>query len=251
MHRSFDSTNFSTANYIRLLEIISSNGYEVVDFSTLDPDQKHLLLRHDVDFDLEAAAKLASVEECHGYRATYFVMLSSEFYNPMSEKARDALTSIMSCGHKVGLHFDTSIYRDDPEALSDAAKNECHILEQLTGQKMAAISMHRPPQELVGENTDFAGRLNAYAPRFTREIGYSSDSRGAWHHGSPLENDAFLKGKALQLLTHPIWWMQGDPRSPEQTVMDFLRHRQDFLSKEAERNCTAYRHRPMANKSHD
>ncbi len=242
MPLSFDPTDFSADNYFRLLQTLSSAGYENVDFSTIDPNQPHLVLRHDIDFDLEAAAKLARLEKDHGYGAIYFVLLTSEFYNPFSKHSRELLALIASFGHDIGLHFDTSIYDGDAQALSQAAETECLILAQLTGQKIRVISMHRPPAALVGENINFAGRLNTYAPRFTKNIGYCSDSRGAWHYGSPLESNAFEARKALQLLTHPIWWTQENPVSPQQSVAEFIRNRQAVLGQEAERNCTAYTH---------
>ncbi len=242
MNRPFDPSDFSTENYFRLLQILSSNGFTNVDFATVEHDQKHLVLRHDIDFDLEAAARLAKLEKTKGYKAIYFVLLTSEFYNPFSERSRSALAEILSSGHELGLHFDTSIYDGDADALSEAAAKECQILEQLTGQDTKVISMHRPPAALVGRNVNFAGRLNTYSPRFTKEMGYCSDSRGAWRFGSPLESEAYQMGHALQLATHPIWWTQATPISPQQSVTDFLLTRQDFLAQEAERNCTAYTH---------
>lgn len=242
MPLSFDPTDFSTENYLRLLRILSDNGYEPVDFATVDHDHKHLILRHDIDFNLEAALQIAELEAKHGYRSTFFVLLTGEFYNPFSERSRDALASISSLGHDLGLHFDTSLHDGNKTVLSKAAEVECRILEELTDKRTNVISMHRPPLKLVGENVDFAGRLNTYSPYFTKDMGYCSDSRGAWHHGSPLESDAYQQGKALQLLTHPIWWTQENAISPQQSVTNFLLTRRDFLSKEAARNCKAYTH---------
>ena len=223
-----------------------SDGYEVVDFETVKQDKKHLILRHDVDFDLDAAARLADFEGEQGFRAIYFVLLTSEFYNLHAKFARTALSSILAQGHQLGLHFDTSIHHGAEVALSEAAASECQVLEQLTGQQIKVISMHRPPSDLVGRDVKFAGRLNAYAPHFTQGMGYCSDSRGAWHHGSPLESEAFRAGKALHLLTHPIWWTRNEPMTPQQSVSEFLHQRQDFLDQEAERNCTAYRRHKSA-----
>jgi hypothetical protein len=240
MQHSFDPSDFSAENYFRLLETLSSDGYKIVDFATVDPSQKHLLLRHDIDFDLQAAARLARLEQDHGYRATYFVLLTGEFYNPLSDHGRKALASIVSCGHEIGLHFDTAIHDDDADALSEAAEKECLVLETLSGRAANVISMHRPPSALIGKDVNFAGRLNTYAPRFTKDVVYCSDSRGAWRFGSPLQSEAFRRGTALQLLTHPIWWTQETPISPQQSVTDFLRSRQDFLGREAARNCAAF-----------
>jgi hypothetical protein len=240
--KSFDSFDFSTGNYIQLVELLTSSGYEVVNFKTAAPERKHLILRHDIDFDLQAALKIAEVESGKGYRATYFVMLTSDFYNPFSMRSQQALSTLISLGHEIGLHFDTSIYDGDETALSTAASIECSQLEQVCGNEVKVVSMHRPPSNLIGENVDFAGRLNAYAPHFTKDIGYCSDSRGAWNHGSPLESVAFKEGTALQLLTHPIWWTQSQAATPQQTVEYFLMEKRGFLGREAERNCSAYTH---------
>jgi hypothetical protein len=242
MPHSFDTSDFSTENYFRLLDLMSADGYGIVDFLSVDHGQKHLILRHDVDFDLQAALKLAEQEARKGYKAIYFVLLTSEFYNPFSKNNFDALASILALGHDIGLHFDTSLHVEDESLLSKAAEKECSILEQLSGNEVKVISMHRPPSNLIGENINFAGRLNTYSSRFTKDMGYCSDSRGAWHYGSPFESEAYKAGKALQLLTHPIWWTQKISQPPQQSVEGFLRNKQEFLGREAERNCTAYSH---------
>ncbi|MBT4888140.1 MAG: hypothetical protein HON65_01115 [Rhodospirillales bacterium] len=242
MNNSFDKDVFSPKNYLYLLELLSFEEYKTVNFATADSNQKHLILRHDIDFDLQAALKMAELEAQSGYEATYFVLLTSEFYNPFSQRGRETISAILSLGHEIGLHFDTSLYKEDETTLSAAAKTECSHLEQLTSEKVNVISMHRPPSRLVGEDLNFAGRLNTYAPRFTKEMGYSSDSRGEWRYGSPLESTAFHDQKALQLLTHPVWWTREHSMPAQQAVEDFLRSKQETLGQEAERNCSSFIH---------
>ncbi|MBT3172708.1 MAG: hypothetical protein HN333_14900, partial [Rhodospirillaceae bacterium] len=77
----------------------------------------------------------------------------------------------------------------------------------MLGRSVPMISFHRPAPALQGREGRIAGRMHAYEPRFFREIGYCSDSRGAWRHGHPLDHAAVVKGKALQLLIHPLWWI--------------------------------------------
>ena len=60
-------------------------------------------------------------------------------------------------------------------------------------------------------SSSLADRRNTYESKFFKEIGYCSDSRGGWHHGSPLDHAALGEGRALQLLTHAIWWTGEDP----------------------------------------
>ena len=39
-------------------------------------------------------------------------------------------------------------------------------------------------------------------------MAYISDSTGRWRYGHPIESVAFNARKPIQLLTHPIWWVQ-------------------------------------------
>jgi hypothetical protein len=240
MPMTFDPSQFSLENYILMLNLLGKSGYTIANFATANPKAKHLIIRHDIDFDLQAALKMAEAEAKNGYEATYFVLLTSEFYNPLSKQNRGSIETILSFGHNVGLHFDTSLYEET--SLSTAAGLECSSLEQLIGRRVDAISMHRPPSKLIGENVNFAGRLNTYSPYFTKEMGYCSDSRGAWHYGPPFDNNAYQNGKALQLLTHPIWWTNTNSLPPQQSVEEFLSRRLEFLGREAERNCQTYTH---------
>lgn len=80
---------FTHEGYISLLEAIYSAGYRVVGYQDWREVQKSCILRHDIDNDMHKALEIAQLE--HDYtggitRATYFVLLSSGFYNVM-EKA--------------------------------------------------------------------------------------------------------------------------------------------------------------------
>jgi len=69
-------------------------------------------------------------------------------------------------------------------------------------------------------------------------MGYCSDSRGAWHHGHPLDHPAVAEGRALQLLTHPIWWTTGAGRDPAATLERFLGQLGDEVRRELGRQVT-------------
>ena len=68
------------------------------------------------------------------------------------------------------------------------------------------ISFHRPAKSLLGRTEPLADRPHTYQPKFFSEMAYCSDSRGEWGHGHPFDLDAVTEGRALQLLTHPVWW---------------------------------------------
>ena len=198
---------FNPAGYRALVDSLRARGYEARDFFTVRPEARHLVLRHDIDVSLEAALAMAELEAALGVRATYFALLRCELYNPFSEVGRGALRRLGALGHEVGLHFDAALVDGGLEALDRAAAEECTMLEDLIGASVRILSFHRPAPALLGLDRPLGGRAHAYEPRFFKAIGYCSDSRGAFHHGPPLAHDAVAAGRALQLLTHPIWWM--------------------------------------------
>jgi hypothetical protein len=71
-------------------------------------------------------------------------------------------------------------------------------------------------------------------------MGYCSDSRGGWHHGEPLVHEAVAAGRALQLLTHPIWWDADAEENPVSRLDRFMAARYDHLEDELARNCRPY-----------
>ncbi len=201
------ATVFSPQGYRALIGSLRAEGYEPRDFFTVRPEARHLILRHDIDVSLEAAVAMAELEASLGVRSTYFALLRCELYNPFAEAGRAALRRLGALGHEVGLHFDASLVAGNPDDLDKAAAEECAMLEGLIDRPVRIISFHRPAAALLDLDRALAGRAHAYEPRFFKAIGYCSDSRGAFHHGDPLSHPAVAAGQALQLLTHPIWWM--------------------------------------------
>src|ERR1700733_1366834 len=101
--------------YATLLASLHSHGYMFVTFDdavTADSSHKYVLLRHDVDFSLDLAAEMASWEAARGIHADYFVQVRSPLYNAMSADSRRAMAEILEGGHRIGLHFDASLYSD-------------------------------------------------------------------------------------------------------------------------------------------
>lgn len=228
--------DFSPASYSSLIRAFGVLNYRCVDFAAAEPSQRHLILRHDVDMSLDLALEMARLEADLQVRSIYFVLLSSEFYNPFSQAGRRSLAAITECGHQIGLHFDPSLYLGDRAQLDAAAVNEVGRLQDLLGQPVEMISFHRPAQVLLGDPDPIGGIVHAYQPRFFNSMGYVSDSRGRWGHGHPLDHVAVCEGKALQLLTHPIWWM-GEQGGAQRALDGFLMKRLRALDDALAENC--------------
>ena len=232
--------DFTLAGYGALLSAFRDRGYEARSYEDANPDAADLILRHDLDMSIDAALPIADIEAKAGWRAHYFVLMRSIAYNPAAPDSLAGLKTIMSQGHTLGLHFDASLYPDDDEALEAGATRECAALEALIERPVTLISFHRPAKRLQGHPGRFAGRVHAYQPRFFAEMGYCSDSRGRWDYGRPLDHEAVLAGRALQLLTHPIWWWRDQREQVQERLDNFCRDRLRRDREELARNCEPY-----------
>lgn len=230
---------FSPQAYADLIAGVRARGYQARLFADADPAVRHVIFRHDVDFSLAAALAMAEAEKELGVVSTYFLLLRTEFYNLLSDKALAAAKRILDCGHHIGLHFDAALYPEDSAQVEAAAASECGLLEAALGRPVETISFHRPDRGLIGQSERISGRLNAYGPRFVRDMGYCSDSQGAWHHGAPFDHPAVQQGRALQLLVHPFWW-QTPALPPQERLQRFLAERGRFLDQELARHCTIH-----------
>jgi hypothetical protein len=234
-------TGFTSQSYKALLADLEGHGFVAAGYAEAEPEKRHLILRHDLDMSIEAALTLAEIESALGMRAHYFVLLRTEMYNPWSEAGLSGLRRLRDMGHEVGLHFDASLYDDDDAAIDAAVAEECASLETIVGSPVTTVSFHRPIKRLQGHPGRLAGRIHAYQPRFFHEMGYCSDSRGAWLHGHPLDHPAVAEGRALQLLTHPIWWARSEPLDPVATLDRFRTERDRVLARALAANCDPYR----------
>lgn len=231
-----DTAAFSPAAYSDLIGALRARGYEPRSFADANPAARHLIVRHDVDFSLAAAVAMAEQETGLGLASTYFVLLRTEFYNPLSAEGLAAINRIAANGHDIGLHFDAALYKGEQDVLEEACAHECSLLEAATDRPVTVVSYHRPAAGAIGAADRLGGRLNAYGPRFIKEMGYCSDSRGAWHYGPPQEHPAVHGGRALQLLVHPFWW-QAPPMTANERLDEFLRQRSTYLDREMARHC--------------
>lgn len=215
-------TDFSPFGYAALLAAFRAQGYAAVDFAAVDQAARHLVLRHDIDVWPGYALPLAEAEAAAGMAAHYFFLVGSDLYNPAAQPHRNVLRSLVALGHRVGLHFDTTVHAADAD-LDAAAASECRWLEDIAGCAVTMISFHRPAKEWLGNPRSLAGRPHTYQPHLFQAIGYCSDSRGAWQSGHPLQAEAVRKGSALQLLTHPVWWQGAG--SAAASLDSYLAHR--------------------------
>lgn len=211
---------FSITNYISLLESTATK-YRFSNFVDIPWGDLFILWRHDIDFSINRALRLAKIEESFGVKATYLINPHSNFYNVHETSQRDLLLEILAAGHKFGVHLDCDFHgipRDTSE-LERQLASDAELLRRLTGFEVESFSFHNPDERILkfGEEA-YAGLANCYSNRLMTETDYCSDSNGIWRFESL--SQILLKGleRPIQVLTHPGWW-QDKWMSPRDRVL--------------------------------
>lgn len=194
--------NFSYEHYKNTLVEIKKKRK----FSTFrNHDKNDIILRHDVDSSLRAALKMAKLEHDLNIISTYFVLFTSEFYNPFSIESSRLIHLILKLGHKLGLHYDETFIRKNLLDPTETIHKQIDILNHHFNTSVESVSAHEaigfPPQiqfELP-KNVE-----NAYSEKFIKQRKYLSDSAMFWREGCFCKN--YMHYDKLQILIHPMWW---------------------------------------------
>ncbi|MEG1300055.1 MAG: hypothetical protein RSC93_05080 [Erysipelotrichaceae bacterium] len=202
------NNQFEYDYYKKIINVLIKNKYRFSSYLDADDNKKNVILRHDVDLSLDHALLFAELEHELGVSSTYFILLTSDFYNPMSKINREIIKKIIDYGHKVYLHFDTQIYNyDSTEELTKLVNKEIKALSEITGDRNKIVSFHRPIKELFNLGLE-DGIISAYDKRFFSDFNYISDSRMCWKK-DPIKEINCCDGN-IQLLTHPFWYREKE-----------------------------------------
>ena len=213
--------NFSYNDYRALIALLREEGYAFSSYVNYPGTGRCVILRHDIDYSLEQAVKLARLEKELGVRSTYFVLLSSDFYNPASSSSYRDLHEILDLGHDIGLHFDETAYDYDRFGMEYYIRKEARILSDLIDVNISSFSLHRPNRFTLETQIRIPGLINSYGEEFFNGFKYLSDSRRRWRE--PVE-EIIRKGEfeKLHILTHAFWYHEQE-KDLTGTVMEFIR----------------------------
>lgn len=195
--------DFTLNAYKHLLRQFQLSGYTFHFFGEDIPEKQGLFLRHDVDFDCSLALDMARAEQQTGVKSTYFFLVASQAYNPMSSNVRKSIEAIKAMGHQISLHFDPEIYTNFEAGLHD----ELDIFERIFQVRPKVISLHRPQNYFLQHEGTIAGVGHTYQPVWFKNMSYYADSQGQWRYGHPLKSNGFKDKKNIHLLVHPLWWV--------------------------------------------
>jgi glycosyltransferase involved in cell wall biosynthesis len=216
---------FTYDSYIKLLKYLK-NQYKIVPVCKASyEDTPYLILRHDVDVSLQAALKMAKIENSLDIKSTYFILLCSPFYNVLEGDGIAILRQISNMGHEIGLHYyppQYAIYQKTPEK---SIQLETKILEELLNKKIHSIARHGPWVRDPFSNTKKF--INANHPYLRADL-FIHESNRAW---VTLDGLSFLfknNPEKVQLLIHPDNW-QEQPTSREKLLEQHIQKVQDKI----------------------
>lgn len=203
-----DTISFAYSGYRALINSLHERHYAFVDYHNYEKNTRCVILRHDIDNSIDKSVKLAELEAELGVKSTYFVLLTSDFYNPSSKKSIEGLHRIQKLGHEIGLHFDEMAY-DDLEDVVGVIQKEAKLLSEILGIPITTVSMHRPSNKTLEANYEIPGMINSYGKTFFNDFKYLSDSRRRWRE-SVLDIINSGQYDKLHILTHAIWYNEEE-----------------------------------------
>ncbi len=204
---------FTYENYGRILDLLSAGRRNLTfaEHSELATGP-FFILRHDVDLDLDAAVRMAELEAAQNLHATYFILLSNDYYNVLSPGNGALVRRIAELGHEVGLHYDIgAMSGSGSDDIVCLLQMQANLLGHLAGRTVVSVSMHNPSSSGDDPLSGKHGFIDAYDAEYTKKIAYFSDSCGAWRDAT---YRAFVEGQLpprLQFLFHPIFWRSSPP----------------------------------------
>lgn len=240
------SCDFTYKHYEEILDIIKKNDYKDTFFNETSLYDRELILRHDIDLDMESAYRMALLENRHKIRSTYCILVRSPFYNIFDKSNSDFVRGILALGHQIGLHFDETFYgSNDKESIINNVASEAQLLADNFNTDIFAVSFHRPSQFILNSDIKLRDNLfNTYDRIFTKEFKYISDSRRIWKDGCLckfLEKaDGTQSIRKIQALVHPLWWSDKS-MSAQDTMDEFLLKKLRYIDDALEKNVQVYK----------
>lgn len=210
---------FTYRGYEQLIYSLKESEYKFADYHDYENYPRCVILRHDIDNSIEKSIQLAELEAELRVKSTYFVLMTSDFYNVASKKSLEGLQKIQMLGHEIGLHFDEMAYVELDNVIG-AIKKEVGILSDILGTPITTVSMHRPSQTTLDANYEIPGMINSYSKTFFNDFKYLSDSRRRWRE-PVLDIIKSAQYDRLHILTHAIWYNEVE-EDIHDTIKDFV-----------------------------
>ncbi len=224
--------NFNEDSFIEILTKYKSSGYKFISFHDEIEEKHNVILRHDIDFDIQKALIIAEIEKDHDIQSTFFFLLRSDSYNFSEKSNLSAVKKIAMMGHEISIHLDPTLYSN----IEDGLQFEVNLFKSMTDIQPKIISFHRPSEKYLNSDVPILNLPHTYQKKFFKDIDYIADSGGGFFYDHPLDSNIFKKGLSLQLLLHPIWWTTEGNTNIDK-IKNYLKTRDMGFSEHFAKNC--------------
>lgn len=223
--------DFTLSNYRKLIQLAKAQGFNFI----LHKDEyvegrKDVIWRHDVEFSVEVAYKMAHIEAEEGVKTTYFFQLHCPYYNTLSTRTTRLLKEIQGLGHHIGLHFDSHYYNiQSEEELNRFIELDKKYMNSVLGLDIDTYSFHNTNKFILScKELKYGGLLNVYSSFFKDHYDYCADSTGIWRYDrleDKLKDDTI---QHLQVLIHDGMWSE-EVLSPRKRIVKAFHDYADLL----------------------
>ena len=200
---------FTIEAYADFLSLICETGYVISNYHNWREEKRTIILRHDVDMNIEVACEMAMLEKSNNVQSTYFILVNTDMYNVFSAKSKKLMKKILECQCEIGLHFDEKPYQSlNKIEIENAIRKEKEILEKVIEEPVRCVSWHRPSQMILEQGVQIEGLINSYDKEYFSSMKYVSDSRRNWREDvcDLVESETYAR---MHILTHPVWYSKN------------------------------------------
>jgi hypothetical protein len=188
-----------------------------------DNHKSGLVLRHDVDESIDFAYTLYLSEKSIGVKSTFYILLTSDLYNPFSKKNRAYLEKMHIDEFEIGLHFDPLAYTNVEDSfLIEKFEEEIFIFEKTLDIKLHSYSMHQP--SVSGKYINHDKLINAYDKELFTIDRYISDSAFTFRGKNLNEYIEKSNHEIIQLLIHPDHLISNGKISYEPAIQQLVKN---------------------------
>ena len=215
------SIKFSYKRYKNLLKKITKKRTPIFFDKYKSFSKPFIIIRHDIEYFVDAAFELAKIEFSLGIKSTFFFLLTSN-YNLFSERNSNLINKIKGMGHRFGIHYDAYYLNENKINLNENLKKQINIFENFFKVKINAISCHRP--KLKFSNYNNKKIFNVYNKEFQRSVKYFSDSQQVFREDV---EELIKSNKNLHLLIHDYTWSSKNDKW-EKNIMKFYKKNSNY-----------------------
>lgn len=219
-------SRFNRADVTQLLSVVAKRN---ITFKQALKGSKGVIMRHDVDADIDKSVAMARLEHQIGVKATYFILNTAKYWNhSMWEK----LEEIEAMGHEIAWHNNvitqwisgnktktvhelitevlTEFMEHDFDVVGSASHGDrlCYQYNYVNNQvfkQFEKSGLNGKNNLLMYDQVDMHSYGLEYEAYLVPRDVYVSESGGVWS-SEVNESDLEDPSKTVQILIHPQWW---------------------------------------------